>query len=122
MAALPKENLTPTDLKLREQAQAGAKAAKERLEPKSQKVHHVVALPPAQGKLPWDRAEGLVNERLAKYGHTMECANSSVRMNSCTVHHETLCDVELGMVDVSCIHGKSSAGHVKSRSILNLCT
>ncbi|KAF7798630.1 hypothetical protein EIP86_009852 [Pleurotus ostreatoroseus] len=77
LAALPKENLTPTDLKLREQAQAGAKAAKERLEPKSQKVHHVVALPPAQGKLPWDRAEGLVNERLAKYGHTMECANSS---------------------------------------------
>lgn len=80
LAMMPVENITPGDLRLKEQAQAGAKSAKEKLS-KNQTARHIV-MQHANGRMPWHRAEDLVNERIAKYGHTLECANSSVSTRS----------------------------------------
>ena len=74
---MPVENLTPADARLKEQAQKELRAVKSKVAPENVKVHHLTSKI-EKDKMPWQRAPRLLKERLAEYGQTEKCANSSV--------------------------------------------
>ncbi|KAJ3556321.1 hypothetical protein NM688_g2091 [Phlebia brevispora] len=76
LSVLSAENLTPADIRLKEQAESELAAVRRKAAPQNAPRHHIITRF-GPDKMPWQRAERLVNERLAEYGETPQCAHSS---------------------------------------------